>query len=60
VEKKIVGYKADGTVVFEQRGIGTTAILYCEGCKKVLANTGGKKDVYCSHCAKNRGISIQK
>jgi len=56
VERKIIGYRFDGTELYEQKDIGSMAMLYCQGCKKVLAKTGGKKDVYCPSCAKRRGL----
>ena len=60
MEKKIVGYKLDGTILYEQKGFGTMVMLYCEGCKKPLANTGGKTGVYCQNCASSRGIVTEK
>jgi LSD1 subclass zinc finger protein len=60
MEKKIVGYRTNGTEVYEATGVCSTAMLYCEGCRKILSRSGGKKDVYCPSCAKERGIKIKK
>ena len=57
MENKIIGYKLDGTSVYEKKGLGSTAMLYCEGCKKVLSRTGGKRDVFCPSCAEKKGIT---